>query len=136
MLTLDSIDDKINTIINSLQEIKETREGVIKLLEWKTNITDKIERIENEKHKCEKEKDFYELSTSVTSINRWKWWVLGVLVIACSSLIGFAIDSSSNYTENKTYINNNKDRINKIDNKIETMNNKIQIQDLRIQKLE
>lgn len=125
MRIFNSSDEKLDIIIDSLKEIKETREGVITLLEWKNNITEKIDKIERKKHHCIKEKELGELHSSTVSVNKWKWWILGIFFAVSSSLISFSINLNSEYTENKSNITSNKENITKIERSIENITNKL-----------
>lgn len=136
MTNYNKIDEKLNNIIKSIDEIKETRDGLIQLLEWKNFITEKITIIENKKHICDKEPEIYNLNRTIYSINKWKWYILGIFFAACSSLISFSIVITSNSSENRSYILNSKEDIIEINKKLNYFDKRIHNNELKLNRIE
>ncbi len=114
-----STEAKLDLIIDSIQEIREMRKDVISLVEWKNSVNDKLDTLELKPHDCVKSEEIGSLKSTIESINKFKWWFLGILFMIASSVLTFGININNMNIENKVGISTNKENIIKLDTRVD-----------------
>ena len=124
----NTTNEKLDLIIDSIQDIRDMRKDVITIVEWKNTVNEKLDKLEvqdNKQHDCLKSGDIASLQTSVEFLNKWKWYILGILGMIAASMFTFSINISKEYGINKSYIYLNKENIEKLDRRVDGLRKKV-----------
>jgi uncharacterized coiled-coil DUF342 family protein len=122
-----STNAKLDLIIDSIQEIRDMRKDVISLVEWKNGVNEKLNNLQEKNHDCIKTDKIVALETTIASMNKFKWWFLGVLFMLLSTMVTFSINVSKEYVQNKTNIVSNKENIEKLDKRVENIRTHMEV---------